>query len=56
MILGQKNRSVGSSDWYCINDHRIPFRGENKIDQSTCFGKLHLIDLARSLFSNKFNG
>lgn len=51
--LGQANRAVGSHD---MNEHSsrshmiltIECRGKNKIDNSTTYGKLHLIDLAGS--------
>ena len=53
MSLGQKNRAVGSHDMNerSSRSHSILTlicRGKNKIDQSTSFGKLHLIDLAGS--------
>ena len=51
MLQGQKNRAVGSHDMNerSSRSHSILTlicRGKNKIDQSTSFGKLHLIDLA----------
>lgn len=53
MQLGQTNRAVGSHD---MNEHSsrshsiltVTARGRNKVDNSTTFGKLHLIDLAGS--------
>jgi kinesin family protein C2/C3 len=53
MKLGQTNRAVGSHD---MNEHSsrshsiltVTCRGRNKLDGSTTFGKLHLIDLAGS--------
>lgn len=53
MKLGQANRAVGSHD---MNEHSsrshsiltVTCRGINKLDNSTTFGKLHLIDLAGS--------
>jgi kinesin family protein C2/C3 len=53
MAQGQANRAVGAHD---MNEHSsrshsiltIVCRGKNKLDGSTSFGKLHLIDLAGS--------
>eukprot|EP01038_Epipyxis_sp_PR26KG_P008183 gene8183-11070_t len=53
MTQGQANRAVGSHD---MNEHSsrshsivtVTCRGKNKLDGSTTFGKLHLIDLAGS--------
>lgn len=53
MRVGQSNRAVGSHD---MNEHSsrshsiltLTCRGRNLIDESTTFGKLHLIDLAGS--------
>lgn len=53
MRQGQANRAVGSHD---MNEHSsrshsiltIVCRGKNKIDGSSTYGKLHLIDLAGS--------
>ena len=53
MAVGQANRAVGSHD---MNEHSsrshsiltLTCRGRNLRDESTSFGKLHLIDLAGS--------
>lgn len=53
MRQGQANRAVGSHD---MNEHSsrshsiltVVCRGQNHIDGSTTYGKLHLIDLAGS--------